>query len=63
MPGLDGTGPAGQRPLTGRGLGPCGRGMASGRGFGRGLGRGFGRRRVGPTTPTQETQEKAENTT
>ena len=37
MPGQDRTGPLGQGPLTGRGLGPCGRG------FGRGRGRGFGR--------------------
>ena len=34
MPGQDRTGPLGQGPLTGRGLGPCGRGF--GRGFGRG---------------------------
>lgn len=34
MPGFDGTGPAGYGPMTGRGMGPCGRGMA--RGFGRG---------------------------
>ncbi len=41
MPNRDETGPIGQGPLTGRGLGPCGRGMR--RGFGRCLGRGFGR--------------------
>lgn len=42
MPGMDGTGPFGDgRP--GRGLGPCGRGMAYGRGAGRGMGRGRGR--------------------
>lgn len=50
MPLRDGTGPLGQGPLTGRGLGPCsgdpvpfipGRGLGLGRG--RGLGRGFGR--------------------
>lgn len=40
MPGMDRTGPLGQGPLTGRGLGLCGRGL----GFGRGMGRGFGRR-------------------
>lgn len=41
MPGMDGTGPFGDgRP--GRGLGPCGRGMARGRGMGRGLGAGRG---------------------
>jgi len=26
MPRMDGTGPAGQGPMTGRGLGPCGTG-------------------------------------
>jgi hypothetical protein len=36
MPGFDGTGPAGQGTMTGRGLGPCGCGMR--RGFGRRLG-------------------------
>lgn len=41
MPGMDGTGPYGDgRP--GRGLGPCGRGMARGHGRGRGFGRGLG---------------------
>ena len=34
MPGFDMTGPWGYGPMTGRGLGPCGRGFA--RGFGRG---------------------------
>jgi len=43
MPGQDGTGPTGQGALTGRGLGPCGAGLARGRGFGRGFGRGLGR--------------------
>ncbi|KYK24450.1 hypothetical protein AYK26_06710 [Euryarchaeota archaeon SM23-78] len=42
MPGRDGSGPLGEGPLTGRGLGPCGRGLARGRGFGRGFGRGLG---------------------
>lgn len=36
MPRQDGTGPNGQGSMTGRGLGPCGRGMR--RGFGRGMG-------------------------
>lgn len=36
MPAGDRTGPLGQGPLTGRGLGPCGRGFARRRGFGRG---------------------------
>jgi len=41
MPRFDGTGPMGQGPMTGRGLGSCGGGM----GYGRGQGRGFGFRR------------------
>lgn len=45
MPAFDRTGPLGQGPRTGRGMGPCGGGSAFGRGqgFGRGLGRGRGR--------------------
>ncbi|MBN2094050.1 MAG: DUF5320 domain-containing protein [Candidatus Zambryskibacteria bacterium] len=38
MPRFDRTGPMGQGPMTGRGLGPCG----GGRGWGRFGGRGFG---------------------
>ena len=49
MPGQDQTGPAGFGAGTGRGMGPCGRGMAFGhgapQGSGRGFGRGFGRGR------------------
>ena len=45
MPGFDQTGPAGYGAGTGRGMGPCGRGMAYGRGFGQGAGRRFGRGR------------------
>ncbi len=45
MPGFDKTGPAGLG--TGRGMGPCGRGMAMRRGvrggYARGAGMGFGR--------------------
>jgi len=43
MPFKDGTGPNGQGPRTGRGLGNCaGQGGAGrGRGFGRGQGRGI----------------------
>ncbi len=52
MPGYDGTGPAGQGTMTGRGLGRCAAGNAGqarplrlGCGWGgRGRGRGFGRR-------------------
>lgn len=43
MPGYDRTGPQGSGPMTGRGLGPCGRGFGFRRGFGRGFGGGFGR--------------------
>jgi hypothetical protein len=42
MPGFDQTGPQGAGPLTGRGFGPCGRGLGRKMGFGRGLGRYFG---------------------
>ncbi len=56
MPGMNGTGPMGQGPMTGGGFGKCGTGTASGnnpllgigrggapRGCGRGLGFGSGR--------------------
>ena len=52
MPGFDGTGPAGQGTMTGRGLGPCGCGMR--RGFGRGFGRGLGYRRQVALTKDEE---------
>lgn len=39
MPRLNGTGPMGYGPKTGRGLGNCG----NGRGWGNGFGCGFGR--------------------
>jgi len=62
MPGQDGTGPSRQGPMTGRGLGPCGRGMR--RGFGRGFGRGMGWRCWGiysyaePVTLTKQEEKK-----
>jgi len=58
MPNFDGTGPRGQGPMTGRGMGTCNtprqnavqqgmglgpRGMGRGFGMGRGIGRGMGR--------------------
>ena len=64
MPGGDGTGPRGYGPLTGRGLGPCGRGLAFRRGFGRGFGRIFRRgfwnraRPIEPYQPQQLTKEQ-----
>lgn len=51
MPGFDGTGPAGQGPMTGGGFGPCGSGMAMRRG--RGGGMGMGRRRNFGAAPQQ----------
>ncbi len=55
MPGMDGTGPGGAGPKTGRqmgkcdeaqpsgnGIGPCGRGMQRGMGRCMGFGRGYG---------------------
>jgi len=45
MPKLDGAGPMGQGPRTGRGLGPCGGGMR--RGWGCWSGHGF-RRFISP---------------
>jgi len=38
MPRQDKTGPLGQGPLTGRGLGPCNGGRSRGSGMGRGFG-------------------------
>lgn len=48
MPRMDGTGPRGKGPATGRGMGNCiptnkgfcGRGQGMGRGMGQGMGRG-----------------------
>ncbi|MBU1046102.1 DUF5320 domain-containing protein [Patescibacteria group bacterium] len=45
MPRYDRTGPLGYGPMTGRGMGPCGGGMAYGRGAGTGFAPGFGWRR------------------
>ncbi len=42
MPNKDRTGPLGEGPRTGRGLGPCGTGTGIRRGIG--AGRGFGNR-------------------
>lgn len=55
MPYMDGTGPNGMGPVTGRGMGPCNRGVGLGRG------RGFGgrmfwgdRRYTGPLSLEEE---------
>ena len=42
MPRLNGTGPQGIGPMSGRGLGPCGGGRGYGRGMGCGRGYGMG---------------------
>jgi hypothetical protein len=42
MPWFDKTGPLGNGPKTGRGLGPCGRGYSFRKGLGRGIGFGAG---------------------
>ena len=55
MPGRDRTGPYNEGPMSGRGMGPCGRGM--GRRFGRGRGFGF-RRFFGSSPRTQITKEE-----
>jgi len=64
MPYKNGTGPNGQGPMTGRGMGPCagdaramgGRGMGRGNGAGRGMGRGYGMGFAPPVyaAPTKE---------
>lgn len=59
MPNKDKSGPLGQGPATGRGLGPCGKGL--GRSFGFGCGRGFGRglgRYFGWNQPQSEAEQK-----
>lgn len=61
MPNLDKTGPMGDGPGTGRGLGPCGTDNAggSGRGFGQGRGRGGGRPCVRIASVSQDQERDA----
>ena len=69
MPGYDRTGPRGQGPMTGRGIGYCGTGrgyrrpgfrrFGAGMGYGRGAGYGRGNRRAyyndaPPVSPEEE---------
>lgn len=66
MPRLNGTGPAGAGPMTGRGQGPCGSGQRQGQPsswFGRAFGgRGFGRRWFANDRRTAlDEKEKQEN--
>lgn len=55
MPRMNGTGPTGAGPLTGRGLGPCGRGM----GWGKGYGRFSGRTYLSKTEEIEDLEEEA----
>lgn len=57
MPGFDRTGPRGLGPMTGRGMGCCGRGMRRGYGRGYGFGAGYGRG-YGYNAPITEKEEK-----
>jgi len=56
MPGFDGTGPMGQGPRTGRGMGPCG-GMRHWLGCWGGYGRGF-RRFISPKNELAALEEE-----
>jgi hypothetical protein len=56
MPRLDNTGPYGNGPLTGRGMGPCGCGMR--RGAGRCFGRDAGYRASALTSTISKDEEK-----
>ena len=56
MPRMDGTGPMGQGPRTGRSLGNC---QGTGRGLGRSLGKGRGRFSFADKSLTKEEQKKS----
>jgi len=60
MPGFNRTGPQGYGPMSGRGLGPCGRGLRMGtsRGFGQGMGRSLGHAAHEPTNTLRGTREQ-----
>jgi len=61
MPGFDQTGPQGRGSMTGRGLGPCGRGMGWGRGYGRGYGRFAGRSYLSKREEVEDLEEEAKD--
>jgi len=54
MPNRNGTGPTGNGPMSGKGMGRCGGGRGAGNGQGLGLGRRGGFR--GQAAPEDETQ-------
>ncbi|MBD3389756.1 hypothetical protein GF415_02255 [Candidatus Micrarchaeota archaeon] len=57
MPARDGTGPNRLGPLTGRRMGPCGRGAGYGRGYGRGYGYGGSYYGPAPQAPPASSKE------
>ena len=57
MPRFDQTGPQGRGPMTGRGLGPCGRGMGRGGGYGRYAGRTY----LSKTEEIEDLEEEAKD--
>jgi len=59
MPGFDQTGPQGQGPMTGRGMGPCNGGMRRGMGCGRGFGRFAGRAYLSKSEEVDELEDEA----
>lgn len=59
MPRLNGTGPMGQGSMTGRGMGPCGRGLRRGGAWlSQTLGRGLKRRRTAIDEKTSLDEEE-----
>jgi len=64
MPGFDGTGPNGQGPIAGRGMGNCnqsqGQGFCQGRGVGRGRGMGQGQCRFANSNEAITVQDRLE---
>lgn len=57
MANRDGTGPRGQGPRTGRGMGNCATGLGQGQGFGRGM--GYGRSAVNNNVPVNDPEKEA----
>ncbi|MFH1253937.1 MAG: DUF5320 domain-containing protein [bacterium] len=64
MPGFDGTGPTGQGPRTGRGMGNCNQVQSQdcgrGQGFGRGSGMGRGKCRFANSNEAITVQDRLE---
>jgi len=58
MPGLDQTGPQGQGPQSGRGMGSCGGGIRSGIGCGKGYGRFAGRAYLSKSEEIDELEDE-----